>query len=393
MKDYALLQKKHLVPTFASRGLILIEGDGPYLIDSSGEKYLDFMTNYGVNIFGHGHPEITRSLVQQIQRLTTLHGSFASDVRAEAARELVVRCGGGLSHVYFSNSGAESNEAALKFAVLATGRKKFVACRGGYHGKTLGALSATWGAKYRAAFEPLLWEFKFVDYNSPAALEEAVDEATAGFLVEPIQGESGVRVPDPGYLKLAQEICQARQAFLIVDEIQTGAGRTGHFLASQPEHISYDIVCLGKGLAGGIPVGATLVSEAVAEKIPRSSHTSTFGGNPLATAGILATLKLLDLDRLRHSADIGGYFLSGLKSMRAPLVREARGRGLMLGLEVSGRRDDILKGLQREKLLAIPAGDEVVRFLPPYIVEKEHVDLALEKIDRVVSGLSKNTQG
>jgi acetylornithine/LysW-gamma-L-lysine aminotransferase len=390
MKDYALLQKKYLVPTFVNRGLILIEGDGPYLIDSSGEKYLDFMTNYGVNIFGHGHPEITRSLVQQIQRLTTLHGSFASDVRAEAARELVGRCGGGLSRVYFGSSGAEANEAALKFAVLATGRKKFVVCRNGYHGKTLGALSATWGAKYRTAFEPLLWEFEFVDYNNPAALEEALDEATAGFLVEPIQGESGVRTPDPGYLRLAVDICHTRQVLLIIDEIQTGAGRTGYFLASHPELIPYDIVCLGKGLAGGIPVGATLVSEAVAEKIPRSSHTSTFGGNPMAASGILATLKLLDQDMLRHNADIGGYFLAGLRSIRSSLVREVRGRGLILGLEVAGRRDEILKGLQREKLLAIPAGDEVVRFLPPYVVEKEHIDLALEKIDRVLSGLSKD---
>jgi acetylornithine/LysW-gamma-L-lysine aminotransferase len=389
MKDYALLQKKYLVPTFTNRGLILVEGEGPYLIDASGEKYLDFMTNYGVNIFGHAHPEITRSLVRQVQRLTTLHGSFVSDVRAEAARELVSRCGGGLSRVYFSNSGAEANEAALKFAVLATGRKKFVACRNGYHGKTLGALSATWGAKYRTAFEPLLWEFRFVDYNSRAALEEAVDEATAGFLVEPIQGESGVRVSAPGYLKSAREICQARQALLIIDEIQTGAGRTGSFLASETEQIPYDIICLGKGLAGGIPVGATLVSEAVAAKVPRSSHTSTFGGSPLAAAGILATLRLLDSERLRHNANMGAYFLSGLRSIRAPLAREARGRGLMLGLEISGRRDDVLKGLQKEKLLAIPAGDEVVRFLPPYIVEKEHIDLALEKIGRVVSNLPK----
>jgi acetylornithine/LysW-gamma-L-lysine aminotransferase len=393
MKDYALLQKKYLVPTFTNRGLILVEGEGPYLIDSSGEKYLDFMTNYGVNIFGHGHPQITRSLVQQVQRLTTLHGSFASDVRAEAARELVSRCGGGLSRVYFSNSGAEANEAALKFAVLATGRKKFVACRHGYHGKTLGALSATWGAKYRTAFEPLLWEFRFVDYNSPAGIEEAVDEATAGFLVEPIQGESGVRLSDPGYLKSAREICSARQALLIIDEIQTGAGRPGRFLASETEQIPYDIVCLGKGLAGGIPVGATLVSESVAAKVPRSSHTSTFGGSPLAAAGILTTLRLLDQERLRHNADVGAYFLSGLRNIRAPLAREARGRGLMLGLEISGRRDDVLKTLQKEKLLAIPAGDDVVRFLPPYIVEKEDIDLALETIGRVVSSLSMEPGG
>jgi acetylornithine/LysW-gamma-L-lysine aminotransferase len=385
MKDYGLLQKKYLVPTFPNRGVVFVVGEGVYLKDVRGEKYLDAMTNYGVNIFGYGHPDITAALVRQVGRLTTLHGSFANDERAEAAHELIVRCGGGLAQLYFANSGAEANEAALKFAALATGRKRFIACRGGYHGKTLGALSATDGEKYRKPFEPLVWDFRFIRYGEAAALEAALDAETAALIVEPIQGESGVRLPGNGFLRQASDLCRSRGALLILDEVQTGCGRTGTFLGSQTEGLSYDIVTLGKGLAGGIPVGAALVSAAVAEKIPRGAHTSTFGGNPLACAGIKATLRLLDEGRLAHVAAVGGYFLEELARLSSSLIKEARGKGLMLGLEVAEARDDILKALQRERVLAAPAGENVVRFLPPFILEKDHVDFIINKLRRVLA--------
>ena len=388
MKDYTLLQRKYLVNTYVNRGLTIVEGEGVYLRDASGEPYLDLMTNYGVNIFGHGHPVLTARLINQVRKLTTLHGSFANDQRAEAAQKLVGRCGGGLSQVFFSNSGAEANEAALKFAVLATGKKKFVACRNGYHGKTLGALSATDGRKFREAFEPLLWNFTVIDYNNLSALETALSDETAAFIVEPVQGEGGILLPDAGYLGQAGELCRSRGALLILDEVQTGTGRTGHFLASHSEGLFYDIVTLGKGLGGGIPVGATMVSQNIAERIPRSSHTSTFGGNPLAAAGILGALEILDEALLAHVREIGGYFLENLLKIRSDLIVHVRGRGLMLGLEVNARRDEILKELQKEKILAIPAGDNVVRFLPPYIIEKTHMDRALEKIGGVFSALS-----
>jgi len=385
MKDFSLLQKKYIVPTYPNRGLTLVEGEGVYLKDVLGEKYLDLMTNYGVNIFGHAHPVITRRLADQLGRLTTLHGSFANDARAEAAQRLVGRCGGGLARAFFSNSGAEANEAALKFAVLATGKKKFVRCRNGYHGKTLGSLSATDGKKYREPFEPLLWHFTAVAYDDLGALEAALDHGTAAFIVEPVQGESGVLASREGYLKSAGELCRSKGALLILDEVQTGTGRTGHFLASHPEQLSYDLVTLGKGLAGGIPVGATLVSEPIAEKIPRSSHTSTFGGNPLAAAGILAVLDLLDDERLASIREVGDYFLKGLRTIRTGLVTEARGKGLMLGVEVREKRDEVLKELQQARILAIPAGENVVRFLPSYILEKTHVDEAMEKIGSIFS--------
>jgi LysW-gamma-L-lysine/LysW-L-ornithine aminotransferase len=382
MKDYLTIQGLSLVGTYANRGLTLTEGEGIWLKTPAGDKYMDLMTNYGVNIFGYGHPEITESLIAQLRRLTTLHGSFANDMRADAARALLTRCGGGLSRVYFSNSGAEAVEAALKFAVLATGRKRFIRCRHGYHGKTLGALSATDGVKYRSAFEPLIWDFAVVPYDDVKALASALDDRTAAVLIEPIQGEGGIYPSSPGYLKAAKDLCQAAGALLIVDEIQTGMGRTGTFLASHPEGLKYDMVTLGKGLAGGIPTGATLVSAAVAERIPKSSHTSTCGGNPLSCAGILAALRVLDEPLLNHVREMGDYFAGRLRTAGLAVASEIRGRGLMLGVRVRAGRDLILRDLQRAKILTAPAGDDVIRFLPPFIIKKEELDLAMEGIVR-----------
>lgn len=390
MKDHALIQRKYVLNSYVNRGLTLVAGDGVRLLDAAGISYLDLMSNYGVNIFGYGHPTLTSRLESQVRTLTTLHGSFANDRRAEAAQGLVGRCGGGLAQVFFSSSGTEANEAALKFAVLATGRKRFIACRNGYHGKTLGALSATDGPKFRSAFEPLLWDFAFIPFNDLEALEAALQAETAAFFVEPIQGEGGIILSDPGYLAKAAELCRSRGALLVLDEVQTGLGRTGRFLASQSENLIYDLATLGKGLGGGIPAAATLVTQAVADKIPRSSHTSTFGGNPLAAAGILATLDLLDDSLLSHVREMGAYFLERLRSIRSELLVCVRGRGLMIGLEVAAMRDEILKGLQKERVLAIPAADNVVRFLPPFVIEKRDLDEATEKIDKVVSSLSRN---
>ena len=222
--------------------------------------------------------------------------------------------------VYWSNSGAEAVEAALKLAVMATGKKRFLACIHGYHGKTLGALSATDGDKYRRSFEPLLWEFTHIPFDDPAALEQALDDETAAFIVEPIQGESGIRVARDGYLRSAREMCTARKVLLILDEIQTGTGRTGTFLACAREGIEADIVCLGKGLAGGLPVGATVVSAEIAARAVRSSHTSTFGGNPLACAGVNAVLDYLQDAELERISRLGLYFRQEMERLRGDRV-------------------------------------------------------------------------
>ena len=374
MRKSRLLERTFTVPAYPDRGLCLTRGDGVHLYDEDGREYLDLMTNYGVNIFGYNHPVLRRALDAQASTLPTLHGSFSNDVRARAARALVRRCGGGLARVCFVNSGTEAIEAALKFAVLATGKKRFIACRRGFHGKTLGALSSSGNPAITEPFRPLLWEFSLVDHNDLRQLRDALDDRTAAFLVEPVQGEGGIHQAETGYLAGAAALCRSRQALMIVDEIQTGMGRTGRFLASEAEISRQDLVCLGKGLAGGIPAGAVLVSPSVATSISRSIHTSTFGGNPLACAGINAVLGLLDEDRLRHVAETGAAMLEGLRSLPSPPLIAVRGEGLMIGVDIDEARTTILRRLQEEGILAIPAGERTVRFLPPYLLEREHTD-------------------
>lgn len=384
MKDYISMQKMYMVPTYINRGLTFVRGDGVYLIDQQGDKYLDMMTNYGVSIFGHAHPIINKALHHQLDQIINLHGSFTNDIRAQASKAVVQRCGDGFTQVYWGNSGAEAVEAALKFAVLKTGRKKFISATGGYHGKTLGALSATDAKKYRNPFEPLLWEFVSHEYGNSREVLKLIDDTTAAVIIEPIQGESGIIVPPVGYLKTIRKACTKHGAVLILDEIQSGTGRTGTFLTSSQAGIVGDIVCLGKGLAGGLAVGATVVTADVGFAISRGVHTSTFGGNPLACAGALAAINLLDDTLLAHIRKTGQYFVDQLKTLNSPRIKQVRGSGLMIGLELTDNRDEVLKQLQKEKILAIPASDTVVRFLPPYIIEKKHIDVVIKALKTIL---------
>lgn len=380
------LQKRYVVDTYVNRQLNLVKGKGVFVFNDKGKAYLDLMSNYGVNLFGHVHPVITKALIAQIKLLISLHGSFVNNTRAKASEMLIKRCGGLYSQVFWSNSGAEAVETALKFAVLATGKKRFVVCNNAFHGKTLGALSATSGEKYKKPFEPLLWEFVKIPFNDLRALEKAIDKNTAGFIVEPVQGEGGIHVPSLNYLKEVKKICSKNNNLLIIDEIQTGIGRTGKFLAS--EEISGDILCLGKGLAGGIPVGATIITKNISLSISKHIHSSTFGGNPLSMAGVLATLKLLDKNQLIHINEIGKYFLTELSKLQSPLVLGVRGKGLMIGLVLKDKRSQVLKLLQDNNVLAIPGGENVVRFLPPYVLEKNDVDIAIKALRKIFKELS-----
>ncbi len=383
MKNYAFLQKKYLAPTYINRGVTFIKGDGVYLIDQKGEKYLDMMSNYGVNLFGYGDVSINNALQDQLKKLTTLHCSFNNDQRAETANGLISRCKRGLTQVYFGNSGTEAIEAALKFAVLATGRKKFISMKKGYHGKTLGALSVTAANKYKKDFMPLLWDFEHVEFNNIDALQDVVGDMhgeIAAVILEPIQGEGGIVTADKDYLQNVRELCDANGSLLIIDEIQSGLGRTGSLLAT-PENVRPDILTLGKGLAGGIPVGAALINKKVSKSIKRGIHSSTFGGNPLACAGIIATLDHLTDDIIENVRNIGDYFMQALKSLEESLekniIKEIRGQGLMIGVELnadSNYRDNALKEFQKRKILVIPAGNNVIRFLPSLVIQKDHVD-------------------
>ncbi len=387
MSDKEFSKKKYIVGTYVDRQINLVRGEGVFLFDEKGGKYLDLMSNYGVNIFGYNYSAVNAPLLEQMTLLPTLHGSFTNSKRSLASQMLVERCGEKYCQVFWSNSGAEAIESALKFAVLATHKKRFIICKNGYHGKTLGALSATSGEKYKKDFLPLLWEFVEIPFNDVSALENAMDENTAGFIVEPIQGEGGINVPDSSYLSKVRALCDRHDVLLIIDEIQTGVGRTGTFLASQKEKVSGDILCLGKGLAGGIPVGATIVSDKVASAIPKHIHTSTFGGNPLASRGVIVVLETLTPTFLEQIKEKGIYFKEKLNSLNSKLFDQVLGEGLMLGLRVKDKRNDILKKLQEVNVLVIPSGENVVRFLPPFIVEQEQIDDAIIKLQKILTEL------
>jgi acetylornithine/succinyldiaminopimelate/putrescine aminotransferase len=384
MKDSRVTHQMYLINTYPFRGKSFVRSNGVHLFDDQDNKYLDVMTNYGVNIFGFNHPQITGALQDQLQTLPTLHCSFANDVRAQAAKALVQRCGGKMAQVYFANSGTEAVEAALKFAFQVTGKKEIIAMKGSYHGKTLGSLALTSNTKYKQGVEHCLLDTLFIRYADIEELEQSITDQTAAVILEPIQGESGVVSPHPGYLKQVQELCEKHDVLFIVDEIQTGVGRTGHFLATHEESVEPDIICLGKGLGGGIPVGVTVVSKKVAAGIPKLSQTSTFGGNPLACRGIIEVLNLLDENCLASIQKKGELLISELKKIESNAVVEVRGKGLMIGIEIAGDRNLILKRLQDRNILACPAGDSVVRLLPPYIITHKHIEQIVEALKIVL---------
>ncbi len=379
------IEKNYLVSSYPNRGITFVGGDGAYLINEKGEKYLDLGSNYGVSIFGYSNKYIKSELIKQIYKLINLHGSFNNNIRSKVAELLLKRCGGKLAKVFFSNSGTEAIETAIKFARLKTGKSHFISTKGAYHGKTLGALSATSGDKYRKPFVPLLWNFAQVKFGDLNDLKSHISEKTAAVIIEPVQGEGGINIPPENYLKSVEKICREKNILLIVDEIQTGVGRIGEFLACQKFDIEPDILCLGKGLAGGIPIGATLISESIATAIPLQIHTSTFGGNPLACRGIIAVLAQLNKKRLDYVQEIGKYFLRKLQKIKHSKVIDIRGIGLMIAIEFKDNVTPILKALQRQQIIAIPAGSNIVRFLPPFIISKREVDRAVSVINKVIA--------
>ena len=373
MKDYNFLQTKYTVNTYVNRGLTLTRGNGPFLYTDQNEAYLDFMTNYGVNIFGYNHPKLTQALHKQADKLITLHGSFINDMRAQSSEALIKKCGEPYSQVYWSNSGAESIETALKFAPLVTKRHHFLSLTNAYHGKSHGALSITHNHKYRRPFQKNLLSTTFIEFNNAQLIERSITQDTAALIIEPIQGEGGINIPDPNYLQEIKKTCTKHNILLIIDEIQSGLGRTGTFLASQQYQTTGDILCLGKGLAGGLPVGATIVTKEIGLHIPKGIQTSTFGGNPLACALALETIQLINDDILNHINKIGKILLEKIYRVKHENIIQIRGKGLMVGIEIKKNRNNIIKQLQNNHILVAPAAENVIRLLPPYIINEQHV--------------------
>ncbi len=377
--DWQALEARYTSGLYAKRPITLVRGQGAVVWDDQGRAYIDCVAGHGVANIGHSHPKVVQAVASQAARLITCPEMFYNDTRARLLERLGTLVPG-LDRVFLCNSGTEAVEAALKFARFSTGRPGIVAAMRGFHGRTLGALSATWNKKYRTPFEPLVPGFTHVPFNKPEALEAAVTEETAAVLLEVVQGEGGIHPATPEFLQRAQEVCRQRGALLIVDEIQSGMGRTGRWFAFQHYAVQPDLITLAKGLAGGVPMGAVLLGERVAPLKP-GLHGTTFGGNPLAAAASLAALEVLEEEDLpRRAAEVGAYFLNRLRSLASPLLREVRGMGLMIGVELKQKVAPVLQGLLERGVLALPAGMTVIRFLPPLVISRAQVDQVVEAL-------------
>ena len=378
MTDFIAREAAHTSGLYQKRDLAIVHGKDALLWDSDGREYIDCVGGQGSANLGHGNVAVAEALATQARILATCTELFYNDRRAELYEKLARHLPPELDRIFLCNSGTEAVEGALKFAFLATKRRGVVATMRGFHGKTLGALSATWGPEYRELFGPLLEGFSHVPYNKPEALDAAITTETAAFILELVQGEGGVR---PATLEFAQEaarLCRERGALLIVDEVQTGFGRTGTMFAIERYGLVPDLLCLAKSIAGGVPMGAIAFTRAVGD-LPKRAHSTTFGGNPLACAAAVAAITELErLDLARRSAERGAQLLAGLGAIRSPKVREVRGLGLLCGIELKENAGPTLRALQEQGVLALGAGPTVVRYLPPLVISEAQVARVIE---------------
>jgi acetylornithine/LysW-gamma-L-lysine aminotransferase len=382
-------EKENMADLYWKRPLEITRGSGVYLWDRNEREYIDCTSNYGAAITGHCHPRVVEALSIQASKLLSCHGTFYNEARSEFLEKIVSIAPSGLNKAFLSNSGTESVEFALKLARKKTGKKGIISMMGGFHGKTMGSLSATWNKKYREPFMPLIPGFKHVPYGNLERLEASIHEDVGAVLVEPIQGESGINVPPNGYLKGVSEVCEERDILLILDEIQTGLGRTGTWFACQKDGIVPHIICLSKAVASGLPMGVTLAREDVMSALKMGEHSSTFGGGPLPCAAGSATIDVLREGNLpKKAAENGAYFMKRLSELEScqKIVREVRGRGLMIGIELRFDVLDVILETMKNGVLVLDAGRNVVRLLPPLIIEKEHLDRVLDVLDKVLGG-------
>ncbi len=373
MTDYKALEDRYGVPLQAKRDLVAVRGKGAHLYDESGQEYIDCVGGIGVAALGHAHPLLVEAIQKQAEILITCPNIMYNDVRSLLLQKLVEITPASLTRAYLCNSGAESVEAALKFARLHTGRPNFVTAMRGFHGRTMGAVSATYTPKYREPFQPLVPGFDYVPFNKIEKLEAMVNDNTAAVMFELVQGEGGVNPIKADYLAAARELCSERGALLIVDEIQTGFCRTGKFFASDHFDLQPDIMCLAKAMGGGVPIGATMLNAEI--KIELGLHGTTFGGNPLACAAAVAAIGVYQSENMaQRAAELGDYFESRLKAAELSQVRAVRRLGLMIGIEVKHKVQGILEQLLERKIIALPAGPNVIRLLPPLVIEKKQID-------------------
>ena len=377
---------------YGKRQIAIVRGKGALVWDADGKEYIDCAAGHGVANIGHGRTEIAAALAAQAQRIITCPEIFYNDMRASLLERLAQITPEGISHFFLCNSGTEAVEGAFKFARLVTGRTGIIATLRGFHGRSMGALSATWDPHYREPFAPLIPDVKHIRYNNLAAAETAINENTAAIILELIQGEGGVHVANEEYIEGVARLCRERGALLIIDEVQTGFGRTGVLFATERLKVQPDILCLAKSLAGGVPMGAVGLGSRVigSGRITKGVHGSTFGGNPLACAAALATLDIFEREHLvERAATLGEHAMQRLRAMRSPLMREVRGRGLLIGIELTRRVQPYLETLCERGILALPAGPNVLRLLPPLVITEAQLDHVLNIVEEILGGETK----
>jgi acetylornithine/LysW-gamma-L-lysine aminotransferase len=389
MSEYDIInfENRLMANVFAKRPLVITRGKGALVWDIKGKEYIDCMGSYGVALLGHSHPKVVEAVCKQAETLISCHASLYNNKRTEFLQKLMSITPTGLNKAFLSNSGAESVECAIKLARKFTGKPEIIAVMGGFHGKTMGALSATWDKKYREPFQPLVPEFKHVPPDNLEKLTEAITDKTAAVLLEPIRGEGGVRVPPDDFLPGVRELCDEKDVLLILDEVQTSFGRTGKLFGCDHWGVVPDVMCLAKPFAGGLPIGITVAKEHVMSSFKVGEHSSTFSGSPLVCAAACAAIDVLVKDKLvARAATLGGYFKTKLEALQAKykIVKEVRGLGLMLGMELRYDVHNIILKTMDKGVLILDAGRNVLRFLPPLVIEKEQIDKAVAVLDAVI---------
>ncbi len=368
---------EYIMPTYGRLDLVAEKGSGCHVYDKNGKKYLDFLGGLACVSVGHGNREVASAIARQAKTLIQMSNYYYTEQQVLLAEKLAKLSG--LKKCFFCNSGAEANEAAIKLAKKITGKKEFVVCKGAFHGRTHAALSATWKLEFREPFLPLVEGFKFVEYNDQAAIENAIGENTAAVMLEPIQGEAGVVVPDDNYLEEVSEICKKKGVLLILDEVQTGNGRTGKYFAYQHAGIIPDIVTTAKGIANGVPLGACISNY----EFEKGNHASTFGGNPLACAAANATIDyMLKNNLMENATEVGNYFMKKLAGMRN--VKKVKGKGLMIGAEINADAKKVVEECLKKGLIINSVNDFTLRFLPPLNIAKKDADEALRILGKVL---------
>jgi len=364
------------------------KGVGAHVWDVDGKEYIDCMGGYGVALVGHQNQRVNNAIKEQLDKIITVHSSLYNKTREEFLKLLIGLAPKGLTQVHLNNSGAEAIEAAIKFARKFTGKKGMVAMKGSYHGKSFGALSLTFNPKYRKPFQPLVEKVSFASFGDIESLRSVIDDDTAFVILEPIQGESGIIVAPDGFLQEVRKLCDEKGILLIFDEIQAGLGRTGRLWACDHWNTAPDILCLAKGIAGGVPMGVTLVRPDILSSMSKGEHSSTFGGNPISCAAGIAALKALTEDGLiENSEKMGKIFREGLEKLKEKhtMIREIRGKGLMIGIEMKFEIKDILMGLIKEGILMLYSGRNILRILPPLVISEDDITKVLHALDSILT--------